>query len=128
MSSEESPVPSVAGESSQFHDDLFTPLTTISTRMELLQRITMVTPGLTELERTVLLEGLAAAQAAALQLESQLEALIAGKMLSNASALPVPDPASVPLTLSESPVDPGSGLTEYLATDISPYGCSESCG
>ena len=95
--------------------------------MELLQRITMVTPGLTDLERTVLLEGLATAQAAALQLENYLEALIARKLLSNGSELPVPDPTSMSRALSEETVSSDAGLAEFHAPDISAYGCAESC-
>lgn len=126
MSPEHSPIHPVTGESSRLHDDLFTALGTILTRMELLQRVTMVTPGLTELERTVILEGLAAAQAAAMQLEHSLEALVAGKILSDAAAVPSPDPTEVLLTLSEGAVETDSGLAEYLAPDASPNRGSES--
>ena len=105
MSPEYSLVHPTDGESNRLRDDLFTALGTILTRMELLQRVTMVTPGLTELERTVLLEGLAAAQAAAKQLENSLDALIARKILSDAANLQIPVPSQAPLTPSEDAVE-----------------------
>lgn len=69
--------PDPAAERDALHRDLLAPLTTISVRMELLLRITSVTPGLTDLERTALLEGLAATQAAAQKLREILESRLA---------------------------------------------------
>lgn len=77
-------------------DDLRAPLTTISTRMELLQKITLVTPGLTELERAALLEGIETAQAAAEQLGKHLESLLTGGTLPAATTLLTSAPVSAP--------------------------------
>lgn len=76
MVPEMSEADSVATEGDQLRTALFEPLTTITTRTELLQRITMVTPGLTDLERTALLEGLGATLGAARQLSERLEAFM----------------------------------------------------
>lgn len=94
MSFEEASVRPEANDPNQLRDDLFVPLATISARMELLRRITMVTPGLTNLERTVLLEGIAAAQEAAQQLGKHLEALVASGVPSDTLARPVADTTS----------------------------------
>ena len=76
MMSEEQPAFPAFAEPNERLEELLAPLATISTRMDLLQRVTVVTPGLTELERTVLLEGMTTTQAAAQRLARLLETLI----------------------------------------------------
>lgn len=57
MSSEEASVRPEASDPNQLREDLFVPLATISARIEMLRRIAMVTPGLTNLERTFFSKG-----------------------------------------------------------------------
>jgi hypothetical protein len=55
---------------------VLSPLTVISVRTELLQRIVQQTPGLNDLERSALLNGLAAILASAQELGSSLDVVI----------------------------------------------------
>jgi hypothetical protein len=88
MSYQELPANPSPTESNEFLVELLAPLGTISTRMDLLQRVTKVTPGLNDLERTVLLEGLAATQNAAQRLAKLLESMISEAARSDGSPLP----------------------------------------
>ena len=55
---------------------VLSPLTVVSVRTQLLQRIVQQTPGLNDLERTALLNGLAAILASAHELGRSLEVVI----------------------------------------------------
>ena len=96
MSPEHPHVDAAVAERDRLRYALLTPLTTITGRTQLLQRITEHTPGLTDLERTVLLDGLAATLVAVQQLGQRLEALIDGEAVSGSPALPIPTTPAPP--------------------------------
>lgn len=113
MSSEVASVHPDSSDPNQLREDLFVPLATISARMELLRRVTMVTLGLTNLERTVLLEGIAAAQEAAQQLGKHLEAMVARDDLADTPARAVADRTSECWKMGEAAIEtcPGGAVT-----------------
>ena len=82
MSSESVPPDLLALERDRWHYQVLNPLTVISARTQLLQRIAEQTPGLNDLERTALLHGLVVILASARQLRSSLEVATGPDVLS----------------------------------------------
>ena len=81
MSSESVHPDPLALERDRWRYQVLNPLTVISARTQLLQRIAEQTPRLSDLERTALLHGLAAIFASAHELGSTLELVIGPDVL-----------------------------------------------
>jgi hypothetical protein len=91
MSSEAAHPDPLALERDLLRYRVLSPLTIISARTQLLQRIAQQTPRLTDLERAALLNGLAAILASARELGSSLE-LVIGQDAQPATPTPPEEP------------------------------------
>lgn len=84
MVPDELPVDTETTVRDRLRHELFTSLTVIATRSDLLRRQILRADGLTTLERDHLLDGLAATRTAAERLHEQLEALLRAVALAGA--------------------------------------------
>ncbi len=89
MSPDDPQPDAAAAERDRMRHELATPLTTILSRAQLLQRQVLRADGLSTLDRTLLLGNVAAVLAAARLLESQLQALVPAEPGGDPPVMPV---------------------------------------